>query len=269
MQGTPMEPQGPSPALESSQTRSRAPRNTRFTPLPPTTFPLPQAGVKITNDPPSGLRANLLASLSSGPPSDPAFFEGASRPGEFKRLLLGLCFFHALAQVRVPPGDAVCLWEPWVEAGSTSGVAWHRSGAGAPGVWARTFLGSRAQSTAPTQPCLPRPPGARHVWNPGLVRPLPVQLPLPLPSTHPNPYPTPLPPNPRAQERLKFGPLGWNVPYQFSAPDFAISARQLRSLLDGAPPGAPPLAVRALQKGCLCFLRVCLCICAYACVCFS
>lgn len=46
------------------------------------------------------------------------------------------------------------------------------------------------------------------------------------------------------QERLKFGPLGWNVPYQFSAPDFAISARQLLMMINEAPPDSLPLAVR-------------------------
>lgn len=47
------------------------------------------------------------------------------------------------------------------------------------------------------------------------------------------------------QERLKFGPLGWNVPYQFSQPDFSISARQLLMFLNEAASDAMPMQVGA------------------------
>ena len=59
-----------------------------------------QNGIKMTNEPPSGLKNSLKAAFLIDEIRNPANFNKSENPGAYKRLLFGLCFFHSVIQER-------------------------------------------------------------------------------------------------------------------------------------------------------------------------
>jgi dynein heavy chain len=66
-----------------------------LTSIPTPVFPVPvlQSGIKLTNEPPRGLKANLKRTFLE---IDDSEYESCSKPREYKKLLFALAYFHAV-----------------------------------------------------------------------------------------------------------------------------------------------------------------------------
>jgi dynein heavy chain len=66
-----------------------------LTSMPSTNFPVPvlQNGIKVTNEPPRGLRANLMRTFQDISPEE---YESSTKPYVFKKLIFATAFFNAL-----------------------------------------------------------------------------------------------------------------------------------------------------------------------------
>ena len=70
-----------------------------LTSMPAEIFPtlVLQNGIKLTNEPPKGVRANMKRAFNDLSPEQ---FESCSKPGPYKKLIFALSTFHAVAQER-------------------------------------------------------------------------------------------------------------------------------------------------------------------------
>jgi len=71
-----------------------------LTSMPSEDFPVSvlQKGLKLTTEPPRGLKANLMRSFSQI--VNPELYEKSQKPDVWRKLVFGLCFFHGTVQER-------------------------------------------------------------------------------------------------------------------------------------------------------------------------
>ena len=69
-----------------------------------------EAAIKITNEPPTGMQANLHKAFDN---FDQDTLEMCSKEAEFKSILFSLCYFHAVVAERRKFGPQVKNWRKY------------------------------------------------------------------------------------------------------------------------------------------------------------
>lgn len=88
--------------LQSDDSKDKLHKDFRLflTSMPVAYFPIPilQNGIKITTEPPRGIKANMIRSLNAI--EEETFLDGVALREPMHKLTMGLCFFHAIIQER-------------------------------------------------------------------------------------------------------------------------------------------------------------------------
>lgn len=99
-----------------------------LTSMPSPSFPVSilQNGVKMTLEPPKGLKANLLRQYNR---FTEQYLAGCNKPLEWRRLLFGMCLFHAVIQVSdsIRAGVQCLGHRPWVLTQLHNSCTWQHS----------------------------------------------------------------------------------------------------------------------------------------------
>ncbi|EFJ52773.1 dynein heavy chain 3 [Volvox carteri f. nagariensis] len=224
-----------------------------LTSMPSRSFPVAvlQSGVKATLEPPKGIRAHLLRIYSEMPPAMLDVLPGSSGgvPSTATTTIAGATTANTSSSALGSPAPGISLISP-IQTPAAAAVA--AAAAAAAGVEDRVgSLGGVAGS--PSLPAFHGGVGGSTRPPAGLLGPLGPGVGLSRAAAVSSQWRKLLFScamcHAVLQERRRFGPLGWNVRYEFSDGDLSVAVRTLQMFLLEAPAAAAAAAVPGGSAG--------------------